>query len=84
MEYTLLKEYGIINERTDQLGNHWVKKLTLVSWGDRKPLYDLREWSADGSICRSGSRLNESELYRLGDLIKEVREDRSNDTEPNK
>ena len=74
--YNLIREYGTINKRVDQLGNKWDKKVTLCSWNGKAALFDVREWSEDGNTCRSGMRLNESELYRLGDLIAEIREER--------
>lgn len=75
--YNIVREYGEINKRTDQLGNKWHKKVALVSWNMKTPLFDIREWSADGATCRFGVRLSESELYKLGDIINKIREERN-------
>lgn len=40
--YNIVREYGEINKRTDQLGNKWVKKLAIISWNGKPPLFDVR------------------------------------------
>ena len=77
--YNIVRECGEINKRTDQLGNKWVKKLAIISWNGKPPLFDIREWSADGDTCRSGMRLSRHELYKLGDIINEIREESDHD-----
>ena len=59
--YNIVREYGEINKRTDQLGNR----------------------SADGTTCRSGMRLSRHELYKLGDIINEIREESDHDNGDN-
>ena len=73
--HDVIRDYGIINERTDSLGNHWIKRVRFISWNGQKPLLDVREWSADDSTCRAGMRLNWREVYALGDLIENIREE---------
>ena len=72
--YEIFKDYGTISERVDSLGNKWFKKLRLISWNGRQPLLDVREWSADDNICRSGMRFNFHEIEVLGSLIDTIRE----------
>jgi hypothetical protein len=74
-KYVVVKDYGTINKRTDALGNTWYKRVRLVSWNGRKALFDIREWSADDNVCRSGMRLNWQEIDALEDVLKAIREE---------
>lgn len=74
-KYVVVKDYGTINKRTDALGNKWIKRVRMVSWNGKKPLIDIREWSADDSVCRSGMRLNWQEIDALEDVLKAIREE---------
>ena len=42
----------------------------LISWNDREPKYDLRDWSADGAKMGKGVTLSKEELsppFHYGD-----------------
>lgn len=43
----------------------WTKELNLVSWNDKEPKYDLREWSPDHSKMGKGVTLSREELDAL-------------------
>lgn len=43
----------------------WTKELNLVSWNDKEPKYDLREWSPDHSKMGKGVTLSQEELDAL-------------------
>ena len=73
--YSIAKEVGTINKRTDRLGNTWYKKVRFISWNGGKCLLDIREWSKDDSICREGMRLNWKEIDALTDLLVGIREE---------
>ena len=47
----------------------WQKELNLVSWNNRPPKYDLREWSPDHSKMGKGATLSEEELQALKDAL---------------
>ncbi len=47
----------------------WTKELNLISWNDREPKYDLREWAPDHEKMAKGITLNREELIRLRDLL---------------
>ncbi|MEF2824725.1 MAG: YdbC family protein [Peptococcaceae bacterium] len=47
----------------------WQKELNLVSWNNRPPKYDLREWSPDHSKMGKGVTLSEEELQALKDAL---------------
>ena len=41
------------------------KELNLVSWNDREPKYDLRDWSPDHTKMGKGVTMTEEELQEL-------------------
>lgn len=65
IKYEILEKVGVIS--TSASG--WSKELNLISWNDREPKYDLRDWSADGSKMGKGVTLKKEELSALKDLL---------------
>lgn len=64
-----------ITEHLGDLGENsrgWSRELNLVSWNDREPKYDLRDWSPDHSRMGKGLTLTADELVKLRDLINEL------------
>jgi len=47
----------------------WAKELNLVSWNQREPKYDLRDWSADHTRMGKGVTLSKDELAALKDIL---------------
>lgn len=47
----------------------WAKELNLVSWNDREPKYDLRDWSKEHDKMGKGLTLSREELIALKDLL---------------
>ena len=45
--------------------NGWTKELNLVSWNDREPKYDIREWAPDKSKMGKGITLSNEEAAVL-------------------
>ena len=43
IKYEITKHIGILSESA----KGWTKKLNLVSWNDREPKYDIREWAPE-------------------------------------
>jgi hypothetical protein len=50
-------------------GSGWKKELNLISWNDREPKYDLREWSPDHEKMGKGVTLTREELSALKTLL---------------
>jgi Uncharacterized protein conserved in bacteria len=46
----------------------WKKELNLVSWNDKEPKYDIREWSPDHAKMGKGITLTKEELNKLRDV----------------
>ncbi|HEX5838899.1 MAG TPA: PC4/YdbC family ssDNA-binding protein [Anaerolineales bacterium] len=65
IKYEIVRKIGVLS--TSASG--WAKELNLVSWNDREPKYDLRDWSADGSKMGKGVTLTREELLALRELL---------------
>ncbi len=61
-----IKEYlGVLSENA----KGWTKELNLISWNDREPKHDIREWNPDHSRMGKGVTLSTEEFENLRKLI---------------
>ena len=65
IKFEIVKRIGVIS--TSSRG--WNKELNLISWNDREPKFDIREWSPDGTTMGKGVTLTSEELLTLKELI---------------
>ena len=65
IKYEILKQLGVLSKSA----SGWTKELNLVSWNDREPKYDLRDWSADRERRGKGVTLSKEELLALKELL---------------
>ncbi len=65
IKYEITKSIGVLSENA----KGWVKELNLVSWNDRAPKYDIREWSPEHDKMGKGVTLSQEELLELRDLL---------------
>ncbi len=65
IKYEITKELGVISEAT----RGWTRELNLVSWNDREPKYDIRDWSPDHTRMSKGISLTEEEMKKLIELF---------------
>ena len=68
IKYEIIKTIGIIS--TSAKG--WTKELNLISWNDREPKYDLRDWAPDHEKMGKGVTLSDEELRALKKLLGEL------------
>ena len=47
----------------------WTKELNLVSWNDRDPKFDIREWDENHEKMSKGITLTEEEILKLKDCL---------------
>ena len=50
------------------------KELNLMSWNEREPKYDIRDWSEDHKKMGKGVTLSLSELLQLKDVLNKMPE----------
>lgn len=63
--YKIENNIGVLSES----GKGWKKEINLISWNDKEPKYDIREWSPDGSKMGKGVTLSKEEIIALRDLL---------------
>lgn len=68
IKYEIIDKTGILSE--NQKG--WTKELNLISWNDRDPKYDLRDWSPEHEKMGKGVTLTKDELVALRDLLNKL------------
>lgn len=50
----------------------WTKELNLVSWNDREPKYDIREWDPTHERMGKGVTFTAEEIKKLRDLLNQL------------
>lgn len=65
IKFEIIKKIGSLSETA----SGWSKQLNLISWNEREPKYDLRDWSLDGEKMSKGVTLSREELLALRDLL---------------
>ncbi len=65
IKYEIVKKVGTLSSSA----SGWAKELNLISWNDREPKYDLRDWSADHEKMGKGVTLSKEELITLRELL---------------
>lgn len=63
--FEITKELGVISETP----KGWTRELNMVSWNDRDPKYDIRDWSPDHTRMSKGVSLTEEEMQKLVELF---------------
>ena len=59
LKYEIVQHLAVIAEGS----KGWCKELNLVSWNDRDPKFDLREWSPDHTKMGKGITLRDETDY---------------------
>ena len=60
-KYEIIETIAVLSESS----KGWTKELKLISWNDREPKYDIREWSPDGTKMGKGITLSDEEISEL-------------------
>lgn len=68
IKYEIVEKIGQLSESV----KGWTKELNLISWNDREPKYDLRDWAPDHEKMGKGITLTIEELKSLRELLNEM------------
>ncbi len=68
IKYEITENLGTLSESN----KGWIKELNLVSWNDRDPKYDIRDWSPDHEKMGKGVTLSWEELLSLKKLLNQM------------
>lgn len=68
IKFEIIKNIGVLSSTA----SGWEKQLNLISWNDREPKFDIREWSPDGEKMGKGVTLSKEELVALKELLNKI------------
>lgn len=65
LKFEITERIGVLSENA----KGWTKELNKVSWNEREPKYDLREWNPDHSRVGKGITLTDEEVETLKAIL---------------
>ncbi|UUX33195.1 YdbC family protein [Fundicoccus culcitae] len=68
IEFEIKEHLGVLSENN----KGWTKELTLTSWNNRQPSFDIRSWDPDYQKMSKGLTFTQEELVALRDLLNEM------------
>ncbi|MEG1608607.1 MAG: PC4/YdbC family ssDNA-binding protein [Clostridia bacterium] len=67
-KYEIVESIGCLSESS----KGWKKEVKLISWNEKEPKYDIREWSPEGDKMGKGITLSKEEIAILKELLKNI------------
>jgi len=68
LKYEITKEIGILSEGS----KGWKKEINLVSWNERKPKIDIRDWAPEHAKMGKGITLSPEEAKNLKEFLNDL------------
>lgn len=68
IKYEIEETIGTLSESS----KGWRKELNLVSWNDKEPKYDIRDWDSEHKKMGKGVTLSVEELKKLKDVLNKM------------
>lgn len=68
IKYEITEELVVLSESA----KGWSKELNMVSWNDREPKFDIREWSPEHERMGKGVTLNKEEMKKIKDILNKI------------
>lgn len=65
IKYEITEELAVLSESA----RGWTKEVNMVSWNDREPKIDIREWSPEHERMGKGVTLSKEEAKILRDIL---------------
>jgi hypothetical protein len=65
IKFEIKEPIGVLSESA----KGWTKELNLISWNDREPKYDIREWSPEHDKMGKGVTMSKEELKALKQVL---------------
>lgn len=66
-KYEIIDRIAILSEK-----GKWTKELNKVSWNNRPPKYDLRDWNHEEGRTGKGTTLTDEELQNLKEVLNAI------------
>ncbi len=67
-KFEITKSLGVLSEGT----KGWQKEINLVSWNERQPKIDIRDWAPEHEKMGKGITLSFEELKKLKGLLEKI------------
>lgn len=68
IKFEIKENLGVLSEGS----KGWKKELNLISWNDKEPKFDIRDWDSEHGKMGKGVTLTVEELRKLRDILNEV------------
>lgn len=68
IKYEITEELAVLSESA----RGWSKEINMVSWNDREPKIDIREWSPEHERMGKGVTLSKEETKILRDVLNKI------------
>jgi len=66
--YEIIEEIAVLSENN----KGWRKELNLVSWNERAPKFDLRDWAPNHEKMGKGITLSNEEFSELKKILQDM------------
>ena len=67
-KFEIIEHLGVLSQNA----KGWKKELNLVSWNERAPKFDIREWSQDHLQMGKGITYSKEEMENLKLILEKV------------
>ncbi|QGH35459.1 hypothetical protein GI584_16000 [Gracilibacillus salitolerans] len=67
IKFEIIEQVAVLSESP----KGWQKEVNLISWNDREPKYDIRDWSPDHEKMGKGVTLTAEEWQALKAFVKD-------------
>ncbi len=68
IKFEITRAMGVLSEGS----KGWQKEINLVSWNNRSPKIDIRDWGPEHEKIGKGITLNKAELIKLKELLQDM------------
>ncbi|NMF07859.1 YdbC family protein [Clostridium beijerinckii] len=68
IKFEIKETAGVLSESA----KGWKKELSVISWNDKEPKYDLRDWDSEHKKMGKGITLSIEELRKLKEILNEM------------
>lgn len=68
IKYEIVQEIAVLAEGS----KGWRKELNLISWNEREPKFDLREWAPEHEKMGKGVTLSTAEIIALREALEKL------------
>jgi len=67
-KYEITERIAVLSENS----KGWTKELNKVSWNDRAPKFDLRDWHHEDGKMGKGATLSDDEIKNLREVLNAI------------